>query len=210
MPGAGSHCSGRRCAPISLRDPVRDRRRRTPSAPEAALFGQPRRARQRGALKRAPVPDQTAQPPQRSPTPGTTCRAATTVVHARKQHHHGEAGAGATHLARRLCFPDSMTARLRASCSDSSNLSEQWGLRPTVSCATRRGVGKTQGSRCAAPAAAPMRRVRPGLAVRADDPWANACRADYTGSTSAAGRASSTASAQPTRLIAQNTKKPAL
>jgi hypothetical protein len=37
-----------------------------------------------------------------------------------------------------------------------------------VSCATRHGIGKTQGSRGAAPAAAPMRRALPGLAVRAD------------------------------------------
>src|SRR4030095_1189158 len=105
--------------------------------------------------KARPTPGRASQPPQKSPPPGTACREETWWASELRAPTKSEAkscpGRPRRIVARRLGLLDFVAARLRASCSDSSQLFERSGLRREVSSATGHEIEQTQGSRCKAP-----------------------------------------------------------
>ena len=74
-PGVGSYRGGRCCASTSLRCSVRGRAAELASFAALTALKQPRRVSLRSAL-RAPTSNLRSPPPQKSPTPGATCREA--------------------------------------------------------------------------------------------------------------------------------------
>ena len=84
VPGRGSDCGGRRCAPTPLRCSARGRVAELTAFAALSAFGQLRRVSLRSAL-RAPTPGLCFSSPQKSPPPGTARRAAALVSLANEQ-----------------------------------------------------------------------------------------------------------------------------
>ena len=152
MPGRGSYCDGPRCARTPLRCLARGSRRRTHCARLGrAPFEQPRRVRSRSALRahdpRAKHHSRHRNRPRRAPPAATINLVGVRRLRANIACSKGAGGwAVARNQARRLRCPVLCPARLRASSSCSSQLSERSGLQArAVSSATRAQDGTAQG-----------------------------------------------------------------
>ena len=151
MPGRGSYCDGPRCARTSLRCLARGSRRKTRCARWGELRSNSCGEPVHDARYARRPPGQAPQPTQKSPPPGTACHDSQPgrCSDVECQHCHFSKGAGgravARNQARRLRWPVLCPARLRASSSCSSHLSERSSPQASAaSCATRAQDGTAQ------------------------------------------------------------------